>query len=841
VLLRKKKETKRFRLDCYKKSSSQQWELFFCARKFVDLILTFYKMNIFKTLFFLIVFFQFSFAQNTISKSISPLFENSEKIQGKTEYLASPYASAGDRLYMVGHQDGTFPDLGWHVQGEMGGVWCHPIKLMDGFEVEMLVNNQKYILNKADVFENYAFGNKLIYNSLSSGFVVERYQFVPDGKKVVFVEFLIKNKTNKVLNVSIELKAISNLMPVWLGERTHMIDGKDEAVFKENKWLLKDKLNPWYVVYGSKLKGNTVSETENHSHKANTSITRTQYNLSIYPNANASFPLTISGSEKSQMEALKTYGELSQNASSFLQKKKNRLENVNKKSKIALSDKELEKGFRWIKYNTDWLIRDVEGQGRGLCAGLPDYPWWFGVDSEYTLKGLIATGRKDLVYSTIDLIHGISEKTNGNGKIVHEVSTNGAVFNNGNVNETPQFASLIWEVFCWTGDKTFLNKYFPTIEKGLDWLLKENDKDGNLLPDGFGMMEIHGMDSEMIDVAVYSQKAFADAAKMALVLGKADLASQYQYKADKIKEKINKDFWVEEFNSYADFIGTKKQALHLLDDAIIRADTLKKPWAVAELMNSKKQMEAYSDNKKRGFVMHHNWVVNTPMEMGIADNEKAIKALETAQKFTNPYGMFVTGIDRDETAGTEEGSFVTNRKIFTYTGAVMTLPTGVQAVAENNYGRPDEAYSLLKRMMKSFSFALPGSIYEVSPDFGMFSQAWNMYAFGEPIIKQFFGIKPLAHLKTIHISPLLPSKLTEGKIEKVDIAENIIDMSFSQKTDSQSFDIIQKYDNWKLVFSQPKGKFSVWKLNGKIVKPKAMGDTEVIEFKGLKNSLVLIK
>jgi GH15 family glucan-1,4-alpha-glucosidase len=67
------------------------------------------------------------------------------------------------------------------------------------------------------------------------------------------------------------------------------------------------------------------------------------------------------------------------------------------------------------------------------------------------------------------------------------------------------------------------------------------------------------MDSEMIDVAVYSQKAFADAAKMALVLGKTDLAVQYQSKADKIKEKINKDFWVEEFNSYAGFIGTKNK------------------------------------------------------------------------------------------------------------------------------------------------------------------------------------------------------------------------------------------------------------------------------------------
>ena len=798
-------------------------------------------MNIYKTLFFLLVFSQFSFAQNTITKCTAPFFENSEKIKGKSEYLNSPYATAGDRLYMVGYQDGTFPDLGWHIQGEMGGVWCHPIKLMDGFEVVIVVNDEKYILSKADIFENYSFGNKLTYNSLSPDFVVERYQFVPDGKKAVNIEFMIKNRTTKSLKILIELKAISNLMPVWLGERTNMIDGKDEAVFKENKWLVKDKLNTWYVVYGSKLKGSAVSEKENHTHKLNTSITRTQYNLVVSPKATTIFPLVISGSEKNELEALKTYEELQLNASSFLQKKKIRLENVNEKSKITLSDKELEKGFRWIKYNTDWLIRDVEGQGRGLCAGLPDYPWWFGVDSEYTLKGLIATGRKDLVYSTIDLIHSISEKTNGNGRIVHEVSTNGEVFNAGNVNETPQFASLIWEVFCWTGDKAFLNKYFQTIEKGLDWLLKENDKDGNLLPDGFGMMEIHGMDSEMIDVAVYSQKAFADASKMALVLGKMNLANQYQSKADKIKEKINRDFWVEEFNSYADFIGTKKQAMHLLDDAIIRADTLKKPWAVAELKNSKKQIEIYPDDKKRGFVIHHNWVVNTPMEMGVADKEKAIKALETAKKFTNPYGMFVTGIDRDETAGTEEGSFVTNRKIFTYTGAVMTLPTGVQAVAENNYGRPDEAYSLLKRMMKSFSFALPGSIYEVSPDFGMFSQAWNMYAFGEPIIKQFFGIKPLAHLKTIHISPLLPIKLADGKIQNVEIGENLIGMSFIQKSESQTFNISQKNGSWKLILAQPKGKFNIWKLNGKVVKPVVIGDVEKVEFKGINNSVQLFK
>ena len=54
-------------------------------------------------------------------------------------------------------------------------------------------------------------------------------------------------------------------------------------------------------------------------------------------------------------------------------------------------------------------------------------------------------------------------------------------------------------------------------------------------------------------------------------------------------------------------------------------------------------------------MLHHNWVVNTPMEMGIADPEKAVLALETARNFVNPFGMFVTGIDRDESAGADEG------------------------------------------------------------------------------------------------------------------------------------------------------------------------------------------
>ncbi|WP_372946665.1 trehalase family glycosidase, partial [Muriicola sp.] len=443
-------------------------------------------------------------------------------------------------------------------------------------------------------------------------------------------------------------------------------------------------------------------------------------------------------------------------------------------------------------------VRTVPEIGSGITAGIPDYPWWFGVDSEYALKGYMAIGQTEAVYNTIALLDSLSEATNGNGRIVHEVSTNGAVFNPGNINETPQFASLILEVYRWNGDKAFLKRYFPTVKKGLEWLMTENDLDGNGFPDGFGMMEIHGLDSEMIDVAAYTQRAFADAAAMARELGENAVADEYNEKAEKLRQAINTEFWSEEFNSYADFIGTDQQALHLIEDAIVRADTLDKPWAVAELEATKKAVLASPSSTPRPFVLHHNWVVNTPMEMGIADSDKALKALETAESFVNPFGVFVTGIDRDESAGSDDGSFK-GSNIFSYTGAVMTLPTGVQAVAENNYGRPDKALNYLQRMARTFSYALPGSMYEVSPDYGMIVQAWNIYSFAVPIVQQFFGIQPRAAEKRVVITPQMPEAWPNASLENVVVADNTVSVYYEATNNGYKVRVKQEQPGWDIL------------------------------------------
>lgn len=761
------------------------------------------KWSLYKMAFLCILFWNCTEPEKKMS--FSQHVEDVPNIVGKAEYLDSPFLTAGNRVYLVGHQDGSFPEIGWHIKGEMGGIWDHPIKLMDGFGIELHWSDESFLLDKADRFTNYPFANKQHYTISSKNLVVERWQFVPDDLEGLLIQVELTNTGSTPSTFDMNFIGHSDLRPTWLGERTNMNDAQDEAVFEEaiQGWIAKDKDNPWFTCYASDIAPIQKSEVENSYGGLGVS-NQLSYAMEVKPNETKTINFIVAGSYTSKENAIATFNTIKSDWPILLEEKKQRYQQLAQQSKLTIPDKKMQQAFEWLKYNCDWLVRTVPEVGTGITAGIPDYPWWFGVDSEYALQGYMAIGQTSAVYNTIALLDSVSNSVNGNGKIIHEMSTNGAVFNQGNINETPQFASLIWSIYQWNGDLSFLEKYFPTIEKGLLWLMEENDLDGNGFPEGFGMMEIHGLDSEMIDVAAYSQKAFADAALMAKELGRDSLALQYQKVADELKNKINAEFWSENFKSYADFIGTDAQALHLIEDAIIRADTLNKPWAVEELKATKHFIKTHPSNEPRPFVMHHNWVVNTPMEMGIADTTKALKALKTAEQFVNPFGVFVTGIDRDQSAGSDDGSFK-GSEIFSYTGAVMTLPTGVQARAENNYGRPNEALNYLERMTRTFSYALPGSMYEVSPDYGMITQAWNIYSFAYPIVNQFFGIQPYASQKEVRISPLLPDAWDNCSLENIVLGDgtNEISMFYTKKDGKTTIKIEQTNSEWNIKLKIP--------------------------------------
>ncbi|HSF53237.1 MAG TPA: hypothetical protein VLA71_05770, partial [Algoriphagus sp.] len=202
-------------------------------------------------------------SQPPVDLSIFSELEGLPSLTGKENYLNSPYVAAGDRVYLIGHQNGTFPDLGWHVEGEMGGIWLHPIKLMDGFTASVTVEEKNFCLDKADSFTNYPFSNVLKFNQKDAGIEVERLHFVPDGKEGMVILFKIKNVDNSTKSLRFDLNTYVDLMPVWLGERTGMIDNADEITFNEqtNTFTGKDQRNDWFVVWGS-AEGLALEPTE---------------------------------------------------------------------------------------------------------------------------------------------------------------------------------------------------------------------------------------------------------------------------------------------------------------------------------------------------------------------------------------------------------------------------------------------------------------------------------------------------------------------------------------------------------------------------------------------------
>jgi hypothetical protein len=722
-------------------------------------------------------------------------------LEGRSN-LHGPFVTAGNRVYMIGNQDGSFSDMGWHITGEMGGVWDHPIKLLDGISafVHLEGSDEMHCLDSALKFINYPVGNEHHFSLKSIGIDVKRLQFIPDNKEGLVMQYKLINKTNTPKKINFCVTAKSDLRPTWLADSLDVHDGQDERHFdsKSSAMVFRDQANPWFAMVGSASMARPDDEhvclpTFNSDKGVASTLC---FDVTLESEGSAVVPVYVAGSYQSEERAAETLEHLRHNANQYLAEKVKRFQDIGRRSAISTPDAGINEMYAWIKFNIDWMVREVPAEGIGLSAGLPDYPWWFGADATYALQGVLATGDFELAKSTIQLLNRISKRTNPDGRIIHEVSTNGVVYNRGNVNETAQFITLVYHYYQWSGDSALVQELFPDIRKGIDWLTKTKDPDGNGYPNGSGMMEIPGLESdvEMIDVAVYTQQALASASVLASSMGEKTLAIEYNDRAVSLAKKINTQWWLDHEKSYGDFRSDVEQGHEILMSALVRADTMKKASAVADLKALQKRISAQSNKGEAAWLIYKNWVVNTPIETGVAERSHALAALQSSLKYQNAYGLFVTGIDKTD----ESDSVVlaSRKKIFSYTGAVMTLPTGVTAVGAARYGQVDLALATMKKLQRSFSYALPGSMYEVSPDFGMMTQAWNIYGVAVPLVTGFFGIQPNAPHKTIRLAPTLPSSWDQASIDSVRVGNNVISILLRREGKKLICDVRQTDPAW---------------------------------------------
>src|SRR5262245_42265562 len=96
--------------------------------------------------------------------------------------------ASGTRAYANGFEDGRFYANGWHITGEMGGVWTPPLKLLDGlwFGVDGQWAGQ------ATKFTSGHGYTRVDLPGLS-GLNLSRTDFAPDGRRAVLFGLTLEN------------------------------------------------------------------------------------------------------------------------------------------------------------------------------------------------------------------------------------------------------------------------------------------------------------------------------------------------------------------------------------------------------------------------------------------------------------------------------------------------------------------------------------------------------------------------------------------------------------------------------------------------------------------------
>ncbi|HKD76258.1 MAG TPA: hypothetical protein VKB76_12220, partial [Ktedonobacterales bacterium] len=70
--------------------------------------------------------------------STQPVARSLQRTLGASDE-AHWFVQSGRRLFCVQTLTGMFPDTGWHLPGEMGGLWSPPIKLFDGYWIGLRI------------------------------------------------------------------------------------------------------------------------------------------------------------------------------------------------------------------------------------------------------------------------------------------------------------------------------------------------------------------------------------------------------------------------------------------------------------------------------------------------------------------------------------------------------------------------------------------------------------------------------------------------------------------------------------------------------------------------------
>lgn len=708
------------------------------------------------------------------------------------------YALCGTRLYVIETLAGTFPDIGWHQPGEMGGVWAPPVKLLDGYWIGIRRRGDAPIwLTQPESWQRAADGVTLTYTLPELRLRVLRRSWVVPDQPALVVDVLVEPEGDDLsgeLECGIVMR--SDLHGAWLSDRLGWTDGDDVATYSDelHAAILHDSESPhWTVCAGAGAQpverqlGPHVWGPERTSGRG----TGAALWYTVAPQS-GSFPglrFLVTGASSAALSARDLYAQLlpqEAQPAPLAEAHRRAIQQFNEpfaQSVLRSPDPRLDETFAWAKANTAWLIQDVPGLGRGPMGGLPDFPWWFGCDTAYSALAMLPVGQAGEAVAGLRTLARVSREQPYHGAVAHEVVSNGVVAWRGNLVEVPLFARALYFTYRWTGDRALLEALFPFCLEGLQqWALGDNLQAGEEAPQGESIVETPEMHGgvQTLDVAVYLVAALDLMAELAGDVGKPELASTLHERAGRIRDAIQRDWWLANEGLFGDIRASRAE----LESLLLRLEEVEAPDPSQQASMQRLRTALAADDSalpkdaRRPWLLLH-YVQALAVEAGVTTPDQARQVLARMEtpEWTEQYGIVLNAAN--------------DRR-------VMTLPTGALACAEARYGRPDAALDYIRRIYSTFGVASPGTIAEYSPDGGCFLQLWSGYGIVWPIVRYIFGLRPDVARRRLLCAPHLPESWPTAELRHVPLGDMRAAISLERTAEHLSIRIETDDPGWEV-------------------------------------------
>jgi hypothetical protein len=720
--------------------------------------------------------------------------------------------TSGTRAYAVGFEDGRFYANGWHITGEMGGVWTPPMKLLDGLWFG--VDDQW--VGQATTFTS---GHGYVRYDLPSvdGLGLSRTDFAPDGRRAVLFGLTISNPGGQAKTVPVKVDAHSELMGSWpwgtdpnRGTPDASNNLPDAGSYADGSLVFTDDgslgagapVHHYAALVASNLRPDSgeaaASGGSYHGPQPGTRCAASdgtsmpsacddgpfgngtggelKYSVRVPAHASTTVWVAAAGSDQGLSAARSELaGALRDPGAAFAAKQASRAA-VDSYSQVTLpGDPLLQQAVDWSKQNLADETQTVQNlqirwtdQGKNqfapvlgtvksatfYSAGFPDYPWLFGTDGEYTAFAGLAVGQFETVENHLRALRDVSDVLNDrSGVVVHEAVQDGSIYFG---HDSQRTAADGTRTNDFNTDETVK---FPSIVATV-WRWTGDDRFRDEMYDFAKRNLLYVRDHLDADHDGWPEGS-----------GNVELTGMGAEKLD------NAVYYIRALNDLADMarskhdLGTLAWTTRTARDLESRFESTW--WNAA----SGQYADSLGDGNAQIFQKH--WIGVVPMEAEMSDGsalpssahgQTALAGRETpGYSGTRPLnqGLFHTG-----QGGGADGKGVLQ---------IFSLGNAIAAVGEGNYGRmgagqqqrytdADAETMISEPETGGTPDEQPGAMPEIlpSPDFSppnldrcwtcrsMVMQAWGNYGTAWPVVHQQLGVAPRLDEGAVDVIPQVP-------------------------------------------------------------------------------------